>query len=1100
MKNYNKKENHILSIFIRVCGLLAAFLGFSAILGWTFNIPQLASFDPGKIPMALSTALLFVLYGLAIFFHNRLPSNRFVYRLGIASSFAGILIALLLFFLSLNGIYLDVEHLGIKMSGTVGGLVLGHMSPVTAFCFVFVGLSYLILMISTGRKKQAIFALILAVLVILLSIILFLSYLFGTPLFYKGNFIPPALSTSLAFLFLGIALLFISGLEVWTYERISDALFARSSYILVLIFTVLIASIVTAGYSYYKNYEKNYKAGIENQLSAIASLKVGELVEWRKERLGDASFYYKNINFSQLVKRFFENPNNTDIKTRIHVWLKQARDAFYLNRICLYDAKGNEQFIFPDTLGPHSSNFLKSISEVMESGKITFTDFYRNEYDKRIYLELFVPILDTDDNNKVIGVLTMRINPEEYLYPLIKKWPTPSKTAETIIIRRDGNNVLFLNELRFEKNTVLNLRRPLTNERMPVAKEVLGKEGIVEGVSYSGVPVIAFVRVIPNSPWFLVVRMDLSEVYAPLRGEFWLVTILIAGLLIGAGAGVGLVWRQQRVQFYKDRYSDVERIKKLNRIYAVLSNVNQAIVRIHDLNKLLNESCTIAVRDGKLIMAWIGMVDPQTNKVNPVASAGFTDNYLKTINIDLSDEKLSQGPTGRAIKSGIHYIANDINNNAEMIPWRENALRHGYKSSAAFPIKVFGKTLGAFMLYASEQFFFDEDEIKLLDEMAMDISFALEFMEREAERKRTEEELLKLSRAVEQSPASVVITNSEGNIEYVNQKFCEITGFSKGEVIGKNQRIWKSDHQDKKLYEYLWNTILSGKDWKGEILNKKKNGELFWESELISPLVNKEGDITHFVAIKEDITEKKNLISDLIIAKEKVELANKLKDAFIANISHEIRTPLNGILGMASLIKESFHNYITNEEEGYFSDIDIASKRIIRTVDLILNFSRLQIGEYETNFKSLNLDSLISGLIKQFKYTIYNKPLELTYENKCGEVNIFADDYSITQAISNLIDNAIKYTPKGFVKVVLYKEVVDKITLDIIDSGIGISENYIGHIFEPYTQEVVGYSRPYEGIGLGLSLVKKFIDLNGASISVKSKKGKGTTFTILLKI
>lgn len=192
-----------------------------------------------------------------------------------------------------------------------------------------------------------------------------------------------------------------------------------------------------------------------------------------------------------------------------------------------------------------------------------------------------------------------------------------------------------------------------------------------------------------------------------------------------------------------ERKKAEEKIKKANRVYAVLSNINQAIVRLKDKQTLYNEACRIAVEDGKFRMAWIGMVDQQTNKVLPVASAGFTDDYLKTINIDLNDEKLSQGPTGRAVKSGVHYLVNDIANDPEMVPWRKEAIKLGYISSAAFPIKVFGSTIGAVNLYANEPFFFDEAEVKLLDELAMDISFAIEFIESETERKKAEEKLIK---------------------------------------------------------------------------------------------------------------------------------------------------------------------------------------------------------------------------------------------------------------------------------------------------------------------------------------------------------------------
>ncbi len=485
-------------------------------------------------------------------------------------------------------------------------------------------------------------------------------------------------------------------------------------------------------------------------------------------------------------------------------------------------------------------------------------------------------------------------------------------------------------------------------------------------------------------------------------------------------------------------------------------------------------------------------------------------------------------------------------------------------------------------------------------------------------RKKAEEELKKLSRAVEQSPTSVVITNQDGDIEYVNKKFCQVTGYSKEDVLGKNPRILKSGYHDKIFYDKFWNHILSGKDWKGEMRNKKKNGELYWESVLISPLINKEGDITHFVAVKEDITERKKaeeeivllanalksvsecvsitdiedkiifvnqsfaktygyseaeligkhisnfrspnnpqklvdeilpstlrggwqgelwnerkdgskfliylstrVINDkdgkpfgligiasditerkaaekeLIKAKELADQSNKLKDAFIANMSHEIRTPLNGILGLTSIIKDMYAEHMKEGDEELFAGIDHSSKRIIRTVDMILNYSRIQTGEFPVSPRKIELSSICENLVKEFTTAAKSKLLELSFENKCGKTTtIFGDEYSITHAISNLMDNAIKYTSKGFIDVILYNGKNDELLLDIKDSGIGISEDYIQHIYEPYTQEQIGYGRAYQGVGLGLSMVKKFLNLNNANISVERKKGKGTTFTI----
>ena len=364
------------------------------------------------------------------------------------------------------------------------------------------------------------------------------------------------------------------------------------------------------------------------------------------------------------------------------------------------------------------------------------------------------------------------------------------------------------------------------------------------------------------------------------------------------------------------------------------------------------------------------------------------------------------------------------------------------------------------------------------------------------ERKRAEETLKKLSSAVEQTADIVFITDRDGIIEYVNPAFEKFTGYTKQEAIGKTPRILKSGSQSQAQYELLWRTILSGRVYSYVPINKKKSGELFYSEQTITPIKDTHGSITHFVSTNRDITERKRAEEELIIAKELAEQSNKLKDAFIANMSHEIRTPLNGILGMTSLIKDIYAQHIKEEDEELFYGIDDSSKRIIRTVDMILNYSRLQTGELPVSPEAIELSSICERLVREFQTAAKSESLELLFENRCKDSTILADEYSVTQSISNLIDNAIKYTKKGFVKVILYKNGSDEIMLDVKDSGIGMTKEYIDHIFEPYRQEEMGYGRAYEGVGLGLSLVKKFMDLNNAVISVESKKGEGTTFTV----
>ena len=366
--------------------------------------------------------------------------------------------------------------------------------------------------------------------------------------------------------------------------------------------------------------------------------------------------------------------------------------------------------------------------------------------------------------------------------------------------------------------------------------------------------------------------------------------------------------------------------------------------------------------------------------------------------------------------------------------------------------------------------------------------------------KIAEEEVRKLSYAIRQNPALIVITDPKGNIEYVNPKFSAVTGYSLNEVKGKNPKILKSGFTKPDEYKILWKTITSGGEWRGDFYNKKKNGEYYWESALIAPIKNRNDEISHFVAVKEDITERKKQEEQLIIAKEEAEKSDRLKSEFLAQMSHEIRTPLNNILTYASLLKEELETKLPPELEPSFRVINSSALRLLRTIDLILNLSKIQTGNFDTYFEIIDLDrDILYEIILEFYTRANEKNIKLNYEVITDYKKIFGDNYSIGQIFVNLIDNAIKYTNKGEIKIVLYNNNENEVCIDVMDSGMGISEEFLPVLFDPFTQEDNSDRRNYEGTGLGLALVKKYVEINNAKIEVKSRKDKGTTFTIIFK-
>lgn len=354
-----------------------------------------------------------------------------------------------------------------------------------------------------------------------------------------------------------------------------------------------------------------------------------------------------------------------------------------------------------------------------------------------------------------------------------------------------------------------------------------------------------------------------------------------------------------------------------------------------------------------------------------------------------------------------------------------------------------------------------------------------------------------LSKSIEQSPVSVVISDPDGKIEYVNPKFLETTGYSFEEVVGQNPRILSSGHQTKEFYKSMWDTILSGKQWNGEFLNKKKNGDLYWENASISALVDENGKITHLVGIKEDITESKRIHAELVAAKDRAEASDKLKTAFINNISHEVRTPLNGILGFSEmLLNPSF----SHDKKKQFSDIIRKSGvRLLNTINSYMDISMIVSGNIEVRPKAFSLIPLLNDIHNEYREACEDKSLELRISRPSlpDNIQIMTDPDMLRKCISYLIDNAIKFTTKGTITFGFRKN-VDQLEIFVEDTGIGIEAEKLNVIFDNFMQGDISLTRGYEGSGLGLSITNGLVRLMGGSIRVTSVPGNGSCFCMNL--
>ena len=364
------------------------------------------------------------------------------------------------------------------------------------------------------------------------------------------------------------------------------------------------------------------------------------------------------------------------------------------------------------------------------------------------------------------------------------------------------------------------------------------------------------------------------------------------------------------------------------------------------------------------------------------------------------------------------------------------------------------------------------------------------------------QELSTLRYALDQL-AIVATTDVKGNITTVNDKFSEISKYSKEELLGKNHRILNSGHHPKEFFIELWKTISSGEIWRNEVCNRDKFGKLYWVDTIIVPILSEDKKPEQYIAIRHDITARKKseklMFINLELQKEKdvAENSARVKSEFLANMSHEIRTPMNGFIGMIDLLEHNTHP--TPLQMEYLETIKSSSKSLLTIINDILDLSKLEAGKSTLLLAPLNTQSTIHQIKELFKAKALEKKLNI--QSECGEGLpdfILSDATRLTQVLSNFVSNAIKFTEKGSVTIkteviATYKSKI-KIKFSVIDTGIGMKENELQSLFQAFNQLDSSSLKKYEGTGLGLAISKQIVELFNGEVGVESEFGKGSTF------
>lgn len=369
-------------------------------------------------------------------------------------------------------------------------------------------------------------------------------------------------------------------------------------------------------------------------------------------------------------------------------------------------------------------------------------------------------------------------------------------------------------------------------------------------------------------------------------------------------------------------------------------------------------------------------------------------------------------------------------------------------------------------------------------------------------RKLNEAELRLLTKAIEESPVCTMITDSQGTISYVNSSFEKTTGYKTHELLGKNPSILNSGKQPKSFYAELWDTILAGNIWQGELRNKSKNGKIFWTRELISP-IKQNNKITHFVSVAQDITENKKFLNELLESKLKAEESDRLKSAFLATMNHELRTPLNHVLGFSDMIPDMTDDDSIKEFAGLIHE---SGSNLLNIIEDIFDLAMVEQSDIKIREDAVFIRDIYIELKKQLQEVLSesNKDdsirLKFKIDSSIATRQIITDKPKVIQVISNVIKNAVKYTHNGEISLSLMLAEDNYLSIKVKDTGIGIPKDKQEIIFEFFRQVDDSHTRKHDGVGIGLAISQRIANTMGGTIKIESELDIGSEFTFSFPI
>ena len=935
-------------------------------------------------------------------------------------------------------------------------------------------------------------------------------------------------------------------------------------------------ALVVGGCWLYGHVTQAVRSEKQSELKAIAELKANQIAAWRKQRLADARMNSTGIIRTYVVQ-WLKGSGEASLKAGIVARLETFRDLEELQNMIVAAPDGHILLSLDSRLTALDANAKEMVARAVSSHDAVFGDLFRCPTCNEVHLDIAAPILDPD--NRPVAVLILRSDAGDFLYPFVQCWPTPSRSAETLLIRRDGDDTLFLNKLRHRPDPALTLRIPLSRSDIPAVRAALGKTGAFEGRDNRGVEVLAEILRVPGSPWFMVAKVDADEILAEARyrGQFILLFTAVFVLVTGAMAAFVFSFRQktlyQNLYRAKHQRREVEeeiratfysigdgaistdaagRVTRMNPVAEKLTGWSEAEALGKPLEQvfhIVNEETRAEVgspvarvmRDGIIVnLANHTLLVARDGTERPIADSGApirdekgqvtgvvlvfrdqTDERKAETALRESEERYrilfensAQGIlvadaqtrrfmyANRSICEMLGYTRDELTRLGVADIHPEDSLDH---VASEFESQLRGeKTLApALPCVRKDGTVFCADvnaTATVIEGRKCNVGFFTDI----TERRRAEQTQRNLIAILEATPDFVgFASGKDKHIFYINRAGREMIGIGRDEDVTKlNVSDVHPEWTNKILSDEALATAATNGLWKGECAFLSRDGREIPVLMVLLSHKSSNGEVEIFSTISRDISDRKRVEAELMGARTAAEAANRAKSEFLANMSHEIRTPMTSILGYTDLLRDD--SLSAADRKTFLTTVRRNGEHLLQLINDILDLSKIESGKMVMDLGPCHLPSTVADVASMMRPRAEQRgsTLEVHYTGPLPET-IHTDGSRLRQVLVNLVGNAVQFTEKGSIRIGVsflpqWRSGQSAVSVEVTDTGIGIRQEAMARLFEPFTQAERSTARKYGGTGLGLAISRRIVTALGGELTVRSTPGEGSTFTVTI--